>query len=183
MDELFLPKNDGKLETADFVLATVSAVYTNGVSLIFDGQNAASQKRYRLLQTGSTVRAGERVVVMKHSGTYVVLGGIIDGGGIYHTSKTSDFLTTNSNFTVNGGDFARCGNIASIYVYGDWNITGSSSDYTAFTLKEGFRPFITCMARAWRNSNAILYWNGNMVFHSDVTSGNGATFLCTYLLQ
>lgn len=56
---------------SDFVLATVGGVYTDGVSLKFDGQSAASQKHYKC-NTSIRFHAGDRVKVIRDSGTYIV---------------------------------------------------------------------------------------------------------------
>lgn len=53
------------------MLATVGAVYSDGLSLIFDGQTAASQKHYKR-NTSITFSAGQRVKIVKMSGTYIV---------------------------------------------------------------------------------------------------------------
>lgn len=50
--------------------ATIGAVYSDGVSLIFDGQTAASAKHYKVNRS-ATFSAGDRVKVAKISGTYI----------------------------------------------------------------------------------------------------------------
>lgn len=65
-----------KQKTADgtapsFDLATVGAVYPDGLSLIFDGGESESAKHYKCNTTVS-FRAGDRVKISKISGTYVV---------------------------------------------------------------------------------------------------------------
>lgn len=73
MDELFLQpeaKSAGVL-----YLATIGAVSTGGVTLIFDGQTAATAKEYRRLASYSP-EPGDRVLAAKMSGTFVVLGKI-----------------------------------------------------------------------------------------------------------
>ena len=52
-------------------LATVGAKYADGLSLIFDGQTAASEKHYKC-NTSVTFQAGDRVKICRISGTYVV---------------------------------------------------------------------------------------------------------------
>ncbi len=51
--------------------ATVGAVYSDGITLIFDGQTAATTKRYKANTTILFI-AGQRVKICKDSGTYVV---------------------------------------------------------------------------------------------------------------
>lgn len=57
-------------ERTDF-LATVGAVYSDGLTLILDGQTEATTKRYKR-NTSITFTAGQRVKVVKMSGTYIV---------------------------------------------------------------------------------------------------------------
>lgn len=58
-------------EPAAAELATVGAKYTDGLSLIFDGQSAASEKHYKC-NTSVIFQAGDRVKICRISGTYVV---------------------------------------------------------------------------------------------------------------
>ena len=51
--------------------ATVGAVYADGISLIFDGQETPSQKHYKC-NTSVTFTPGDRVKIFSVSGTYVV---------------------------------------------------------------------------------------------------------------
>lgn len=54
-----------------FNFATVGAVYSDGISLIFDGQQQATSKHYKC-NTSCRFSAGQRVRIIKDSGTYVV---------------------------------------------------------------------------------------------------------------
>ena len=56
-------------EGANF--ATIAKVYSDGVTLLFDGQEAASEKRYKVNRFG-VFNAGDRVKIIKDSSTYVV---------------------------------------------------------------------------------------------------------------
>ena len=53
-------------------LATVGAKYTDGVSLIFPGQAAATAKHYKC-NTAVTLAAGDRVLIARVSGSVVVI--------------------------------------------------------------------------------------------------------------
>lgn len=55
----------------EVALATVAAVYTDGVTLIFDGETEPTTKRY-LASRSCVMMAGDRVKVCKIAGTYVV---------------------------------------------------------------------------------------------------------------
>ena len=58
-------------EVQDASFAKIAEIYDDGVTLIFDGMEEATQKRY---QTNSFVvfKVGDRVRIIKDSGTYVV---------------------------------------------------------------------------------------------------------------
>ena len=67
-----------------FYLGTVADVSSDGVKILFDGQSEATEKRYKQLNTGITLATDDRIVAMKISGSYVVLGRIAynqSGGG------------------------------------------------------------------------------------------------------
>ena len=51
--------------------ATIGAVYEDGVSLIFDGEEEPTEKHY-LCNTSAFFSAGDRVKILPDSGTYVV---------------------------------------------------------------------------------------------------------------
>lgn len=70
---------DERGQSAEFFLATVSSGNaTNGYKLQFAGESSARNKSYKMLKNGtvSTYSSGTRVIVMKISGTFVVLGQI-----------------------------------------------------------------------------------------------------------
>ena len=52
----------------DARIATVGAVYEDGLSLIFDGQETATEKHYKC-NTSVTFKAGDRVKVARISGS------------------------------------------------------------------------------------------------------------------
>ena len=58
-------------EPEDATFATIGAVYEDGVSLIFDGMEAATEKHYPC-NSFVVFAAGDRVRILKDSGTYVV---------------------------------------------------------------------------------------------------------------
>ena len=58
-------------ESERIALATVAAKYADGLSLIFDGQTAATTKHYKC-NTAVTFAAGSRVVCLRISGSWVV---------------------------------------------------------------------------------------------------------------
>ena len=56
---------------AEFYLATVVQVATTGIRIQLDGQSQALEKPYRRIYT---VRTGDRVLVLKMNGTFIVIG-------------------------------------------------------------------------------------------------------------
>jgi len=58
-------------EVAEINFATIGAVYADGVTLIFDGETAATEKHYKV-NASIVFTAGQRVKIFKDSGTYVV---------------------------------------------------------------------------------------------------------------
>lgn len=58
-----------------FLLATVTSYSsTAGVQIRLDGETQAMTKKVKYLKTGESLSSGARVLVVKMSGTYVVLG-------------------------------------------------------------------------------------------------------------
>lgn len=58
-------------EPVNASFATIAAVFTDGVTLIFDGDAAASTKHYKVNRTVAFA-VGDRVKIFRDSGTYVV---------------------------------------------------------------------------------------------------------------
>ena len=93
-----LAENRGNDAGAEFFLATVASVdLAAGVTIIPDGDTAATTKKYKILTSGnSLLAAGDRVVVMRHSGTCIILGKIGTPGDLADfVKKTGDTMTGN----------------------------------------------------------------------------------------
>ena len=94
--------------------ATIGAVYSDGVSLLFDGEDEPSAKHYRVNQIVK-FEAGNRVYIVKDSGTYVVIcpvgrpGGANAGIGWSNNYAGSSYINTlcvgtpSSHWIINGG--------------------------------------------------------------------------------
>lgn len=54
-----------------FNFATIGEIFEDGVSLVFDGQDAATEKHYKV-NTSIVFKTGDRVKILADSGTYVV---------------------------------------------------------------------------------------------------------------
>ena len=94
MDEFVQTMSD---PGAEFYLATVTAYASTGVKIRLDGQSEAMTKRYKMLQVGRPVAIGERVIVMKMSGTYVVIGAVSNP---ISKSTIIDLPTNNSSVSL-----------------------------------------------------------------------------------
>lgn len=60
----------------DLFLATVYSVSSSGISLTIDGETGHTTKLYKRLASAS-LSAGDRVLVVKQAGTYIILGKIV----------------------------------------------------------------------------------------------------------
>lgn len=60
----------------ELILATVGSASASGVTLVLPGQTTATQKTYKMIITGESLAADDRVLVAKISGSYVVIGKI-----------------------------------------------------------------------------------------------------------
>lgn len=67
--------NTQNLAEPEFLTATVAAVKNTGVTLKFPGESNAGSKQYRCV-VGAPIKVGDRVLLLKDSGTYVVLGAL-----------------------------------------------------------------------------------------------------------
>lgn len=86
------------MDNAEFLLGTVTAVSNaNGIRIQIDGQDEPMTKYYKMMLTGADAPSvDDRVVVMKQSGTYIILGKIgtpsqADG----KVSRSGDAMTGN----------------------------------------------------------------------------------------
>lgn len=94
----------GQSGPTKFFLATVASVTAaDGVSIIPDGQTEPVPKKYKILLTCAVPAAGERVVVMKHSGTCVILGAIGTPNQVdQKVNRSGDTMT--GNLTLSAGN-------------------------------------------------------------------------------
>lgn len=75
MDDLFDEIREAVPQTPLY-LGTVGSVSASGATLKMDGDAAAGSKAYKHVDTGITLTAGDRVLVARISGSYVILGKI-----------------------------------------------------------------------------------------------------------
>ena len=107
MDEELLEELKDGVDGNIYLGTVVSWNSATGVKIKLDGQDSAMTKPFKMLITGRTLRNGERVVLIKHSGTYIVLGKIEKPLTYYHPSDLSSSATQSQIIT-------RCNLILSI---------------------------------------------------------------------
>lgn len=74
MDEEIITQENGSTE---FFLGTVKSwSNSTGVQIQLDGQDSPMTKRFKMMLMCRPLKVDSRVVVMKNSGTYIVLGEI-----------------------------------------------------------------------------------------------------------
>lgn len=170
--------------SVELFLATVGSSNSSGVTLQFDGAAAATTKRFKCI--GTRPGAGDRVAVLKQSGTYIVLGAISaagGGSGSIYTEVISEICSSSSDFTVTQAKYNQNGGVASIFIKGKWTRTTASTGWiTVCTMVSGKRPAFEAAARAWLNTNAYLYGSGILYFYGTITQDTEATFTATYAL-
>ena len=71
MSETYQEQKENEKTEAEINFATIGAIYSDGVTLIFDGQTEATEKHYKC-NSFAVFSAGQRVKITKDSGTYVV---------------------------------------------------------------------------------------------------------------
>ena len=65
---LFVPIEE---ERKQINFVTIAEIYDDGISLIFDGEKAASEKHYKC-NSAITFEKGQRVHILRDSGTCIV---------------------------------------------------------------------------------------------------------------
>ena len=94
-----------------FFLAAVGAVSEDGVTIIPDGQSEATQKSFKVLCTGDPVSSGDRVVVMRNSGTCIVLGKIGTAAdakvSVSGDSMTGDLTMDGANINLKSANYTE----------------------------------------------------------------------------
>lgn len=98
---------------SDAQLATVDAVFKDGLTLIFDGQTTATKKHYKC-NTSVAFQSGDRVKVARISGSYVVeyvVGAPSTGGG-GSSASVSELVNGSYKITLDeNGNLVPTGNV------------------------------------------------------------------------
>lgn len=107
-------------------LATIGAVYSDGVTLIFDGQTTATAKRYKS-NKAVTFTAGQRVKVVKIAGTYLVE---------YPVAAQSGSTTPPSGGGGSGGDIDLMGDAAGFVIVTVTDLEAGTVSHTVSEILE-----------------------------------------------
>jgi hypothetical protein len=60
-----------------YKMGTVTALSSGAPMITFDGETTASQKLYKRLASYSSPEVNDRVLLLKMSGTYIIMGKVI----------------------------------------------------------------------------------------------------------
>lgn len=141
-------------EVQDASFAKISEIYDDGVTLIFDGMEEATQKRY---QTNSFVvfKRGDRVRVIKDSGTYVVEYPV----GAPRKSFDADYATkagtaSNANYASSAGSVSG-------------SVQNATNSNYALMLRNQASSSGSPLALRYYNSHFYVAYNGGTWYRID----------------
>ena len=159
-----IPQKLNKAPETDFYIATVTGVSSSGARLLFAGESSATSKYYKCLASAN-VSTGDRVVVMKQSGTYVVLGTIGgSGSNMIYTDVVSQILVPASGFTVNFARYAQYGKVAMLWFrfYVSTAIT-TTTTFKVCDMVSGKRPYMfAAPVLFWSSSQGYINPDGDL---------------------
>lgn len=211
-ENVFLMNEDGKgIQQSEFLLATiVTADGSAGTAtILLDGMTAANVKPYKALVSAWPLAQGDRVVVMKLSGTYLIVGKIgnapstdyepafnvlsISKGGtgqsrVTTTSGTASIITAGTGVSIFGAYFKKWGHLGHLLLHGTATAAAVSSSTAAIgTLLPAFRPIETVIyAENYRGKSGAIYsGTGAITLNENITSTSGSLFMIgvSYLLE
>ena len=177
MDELLRDETTGG--EAEFFLATVTEYNSSrGAKIRLDGQDTAMSKYYKI--TCGAVNASDRVVVMKHAGTFIVLGAI---GGSHVVTDPAEVFTMSSGFECMWVYYAEWGKIAMVSASFKAIDAVTTTNWTTWaTLTAGKRPPSRVVASFTRTSYCTIERNGEIQVSSTVNANTTYSFSAVYLL-
>ena len=176
VDELMDATND-----AEFYLATVTGWSADGAKIKLDGQDTAMAKSYKTLC--GAVATNARVVVMKHSGTYVVLG-VLSGSNTYVTITVNQILTPASGITINYAWYGQWGKVAMLWLrfYVSSPVT-TTTTFKICDMVEDKRPCFAAPVLFWSNGQGYLNPAGDLNVRGTATDTTSYyTVRAVYLL-
>jgi len=179
LDELLKDETTGG--EAEFFLATVTEYNSSrGAKIRLDGQDTAMSKYYKI--TCGAVNAGDRVVVMKHAGTFIVLGAIVGSGSYVVTDPTKIFVMA-SGFSCNWARYAAWGKIAMVTASFHVVQAVTTGSWTTWaTIVAGKRPLSAVVGNLTRTSYCTVESDGAIEVSSTVSADSNYIFTAVYLL-
>lgn len=177
MDEFLLEEMTGG--EAEFFLATVTEYNSSrGAKIRLDGQDTAMSKYYKI--TCGAVNAGDRVVVMKHAGTFIVLGAI---GGSHVVTDPTEIFVMAPGFSCNWATYAAWGKIAMVTASFHVVQAVTTSSWTTWaTIVAGKRPLAAVVGNITRTSYCTVGSDGVIDVSSTVSADANYIFTAVYLL-
>ena len=139
----------------ELLLGTVGSVSTGGVTLLLDGSSTATQKKYRSLVTGDALTAGDRVLVCKMSGTYIVIGRIETNPAAQSYTLTKNASLT--NWTIDAYRAYRKGGTGYLELTITVTADEDAGTKTLLTLPTAMRPVVTWPASAANGENGATF--------------------------
>ena len=187
MDELILEAQAAGSgnHNAEFYLATVVTNSGGKVKIKLDGQDTAMTKYFNSMC--GALAADTRVVVMKQSGTYVVLGPVSNADMTTYAENTaSNIITLESGFTAASCWYVQSGKIAMLFM--NINVTSAISGTGSHLLghmKPGKRPRVGTFLLSYSHSYPGYINpdpNGDVNFTGSMAVGNNYYMYATYIL-
>ena len=179
MDEELI--QEAEQGAAEFYLATVTSYNSDGAKIRLDGQDTAMMKRFRTLC--GPVESGARVVAMKMSGTFIVLGPL-DGNDTYITTTISEiFSSITSGFSVSSATYAQYGKLAMFTMLITPEAAGSTTDWKTWaTLKSGKRPASLIIGNCQATTYCTIGTDGAIKFSLKENADFNYRISATYIL-
>lgn len=188
----------------DVRLASVYSVDTENASvrLLLDGTDTPTQKSYKALSSAWPLAKDDRVIVLKMSGTYVVVGKIgaaddpdpdpdpptgilaIENGGtgdsgLVYESTAANIITAGTNVTINSAYYVKWGKVAQVQVY--FTLSSASTFVILGNVVEGKRPKVTSFGGT-TGGTATLYFGGDIYINGSFSANTRYAMGVTYLL-
>ena len=185
MDEFLLEKETGAGgadHSAEFYLATVVTNNSGKVKIKLDGQDSAMTKYFNSMC--GPIAADTRVIVMKQSGTYVVLGPVANPDmTTFGISNASDIITLESGFTAASCWYVQYGKVAMLFMNINVStaITGTGAHGNTSQGRQRVGTFLLSYSHSYPgyiNPGP----NGDVWFTGSMAVGNNYYMYATYIL-
>lgn len=189
MDEFLFDEETnagGADHSAEFYLATVVSNSNDGkMKIKLDGQDSAMTKWFHSMC--GLVPSNTRVVVMKQSGTYVVLGPVSNADMTsFAFSTASDIITLEEGFTAASCWYVQVGKVAMLFMNINVTsaITGTGTHKLGY-MKSGKRPRVGTFLLSYSHTRPG-YINpdpdGDVWFVGSMATGTNYYMYSTYIV-